>query len=419
MGLLSFRDIAIGAGEAYLDKRQEAKKNIIDFSTRAFNKAEELKAKYQEGYEAKKKKADDFKFVATRVGESYLPQLNSFMNQGGQLEQFNDLDISQVKNILDEPQYKEKQEDFLPTLSQQNKLSAEDLNKDLQNQLNIFNNTASVFTKDIITKGVEGVRADVGTIKEQDIDTRVAVGPGVQTSTQPTISDINKSKTTYENTKIVTKDDLNNETLTNSATTDMIDDKKEQFKLAAQISGTSFNDDLLLNAAVSSIGNPNYSDDVTTIYNESLSILENEYATAKENNDTNQMAAVINQLNLLGFINKSNELNTDLTNYREKKGIEADTAQEEEVEQTITTDIPGTKTERKGKTVSVVTEDYVSPEQKDANSKVEVTEDFIKQVMEKNNVDRNRAMEILQMYGYTQFPTRESNVGVPFLAGKK
>ena len=103
MGLLSFRDIAIGAGEAYLDKRQEARKNIIDFSTRAFNKAEELKEKYQEGYEAKKKKADDFKFVATRVGESYLPQLNSFMNQGGQLEQFNDLDISQVKNILDEP----------------------------------------------------------------------------------------------------------------------------------------------------------------------------------------------------------------------------------------------------------------------------------------------------------------------------
>ena len=198
MGLLSFRDIAIGAGEAYLDKRQEARKNIIDFSTRAFNKAEELKAKYQEGYEAKKKKADDFKFVATRVGETYLPQLNSFMNQGGQLEQFNDLDISQVKNILDEPQYKEKQEDFLPTLAQQNKLSAEDLNKDLQNQLNIFNNTASVFTKDIITRGVEGVRADVGTIKEQDIDTRVAVGPGVQTSTQPTIADINKNKNLYK-----------------------------------------------------------------------------------------------------------------------------------------------------------------------------------------------------------------------------
>ena len=139
------------------------------------------------------------------------------------------------------------------------------------------------------------------TIDAEKIDSRVSVGKGIQTSTTPTIADINKSKTTYENTKIVTKDDFNNETITNSATTDMIDDKKEQFKLAAQISGASFNDDLLLNAAVSSIGNPTYSDDVTNMYNQSLSILSNEYATAKENNDTSQMAAVINQLNLLGL----------------------------------------------------------------------------------------------------------------------
>ena len=266
MGLLSFRDIAIGAGEAYLDKRQEARKNIIDFSTRAFNKAEELKSKYQEGYKMKKKQSDDFKFVATRVGESYLPQLNSFMNQGGQLEQFNDLEISQVKDFLDAPQYKEKQEDFLPTLSQQNKLSAEELNNDLQSQLNIFNNTASVFTKDIVSKGVEGVRADVGTIKAQELDSRVAAGPGVKTSTQPTVSDINKNKTTYEKTKIVTKDNLDNEIITNSPTTDAIDNIVVQNKLAGEISGNVLNDDLYLNSAVESYGNPNHSDAVTENY---------------------------------------------------------------------------------------------------------------------------------------------------------
>ena len=331
MGLLSFRDIAIGAGEAYLDKRQEARKNIIDFSTRAFNKAEELKAKYQEGYEAKKKKADDFKFVATRVGETYLPQLNSFMNQGGQLEQFNDLDISQVKNILDEPQYKEKQEDFLPTLAQQNKLSAEDLNKDLQNQLNIFNNTASVFTKDIITRGVEGVRADVGTIKEQDIDTRVAVGPGVQTSTQPTIADINKNKNTYEKTKIVTKDDFGNETATNSPTTDAIDNIVAQNKLAGEISGNVLNDDLYLNSAVESYGNPNYTDAVTENYQVALKNLEENYSLAKQANDRDEMINSINLLNQLGFSNKANELQQDLNKYLKEQGSEADDMQEEQI----------------------------------------------------------------------------------------
>lgn len=418
MGLLSsnfLRDVAIGAGEAYLDKRKTARDNIVEFQTRALKMKEELEKKYQESYDERKKVAEDFKYVATQVGESYLPQLNSFMNQGGELQQFNNMDTTAVKNVLDADRYKEKQEEFLPTLAEQNKLKAEDLNKQLQDRLGIFDNTASVFTKDIITKGMEGVRTDVGTIDAEKIDSRVSVGKGIQTSTTPTISDINKSKTTYENTKIVTKDDFNNETITNSATTDMIDDKKEQFKLAAQISGTSFNDDLLLNAAVSSIGNPTYSDDVTNIYNQSLSILSNEYATAKENNDTSQMAAVINQLNLLGFTSKSNELNTDLTNYQKEQGEKADTAQEEVVEQTTTEDVPGTKVERQGKSAKIVTEDYISPEQKDANSKVEITEDFIRQVMEKNDVDRNRAIEILQMYGYTQFPDKpQSQNKLPF-----
>jgi len=418
MGLLSsnfLRDVAIGAGEAYLDKRKTARDNIVEFQTRALKMKEELEKKYQESYDERKKVAEDFKYVATQVGESYLPQLNSFMNQGGELQQFNNMDATAVKNFLDADRYKEKQEEFLPTLAEQNKLKAEDLNKQLQDRLGIFNNTASVFTKDIITKGMEGIKADVGTIDAEKIDSRVSVGKGIQTSTTPTIADINKSKTTYENTKIVTKDDFNNETITNSATTDMIDDKKEQFKLAAQISGASFNDDLLLNAAVSSIGNPTYSDDVTNMYNQSLSILSNEYATAKENNDTSQMAAVINQLNLLGFTSKANELNTDLTNYQKEQGEKADTAQEEVVEQTTTTDIPGTKLVQKGKGVTIETEQYISPEQKDANSKVEITEDFIRQVMEKNDVDRNRAIEILQMYGYTQFPDKpQSKNKLPF-----
>ena len=127
------------------------------------------------------------------------------------------------------------------------------------------------------------------------------------------------------------------------------------------------------------------------------------------------MAAVINQLNLLGFTSKSNELNTDLTNYQKEQGEKADTTQEEVVEQTTTEDVPGTKVERQGKSAKIVTEDYISPEQKDANSKVEITEDFIRQVMEKNDVDRNRAIEILQMYGYTQFPDKpQSQNKLPF-----
>ena len=74
---------------------------------------------------------------------------------------------------------------------------------------------------------------------------------------------------------------------------------------------------------------------------------------------------------------------------------------------------------QKGKGVTIEPEQYISPEQKDANSKEEVSEDFIRQVMEKNDVDRNRAIEILQMYGYTQFPDKPKSKGLPFSPGNR
>jgi hypothetical protein len=333
MGLLSsnfLRDVAIGAGEAYLDKRKAARDNVVEFQTRALKMKEQLEKKYQESFKERKKVAEDFKYVATQVGESYLPQLNSFMNQGGELQQFNNMDATQVKSFLDADRYKEKQDEFLPTLAEKNKLKAEDLNKQLQDRLNIFDNTASVFTKDIVTKGMEGIRTDVGTIGSQDIDTRVAVGPGVQTSTQPTIGDINKNKTTYEKTKTVTEDDFGNQTVTNSPTTDAIDNIVVQNKLAGEISGNVLNDDLYLNSAVESYGNSNYSDAVTENYNVALKNLEENYSLAKQANDRNEMINSINLLNQLGFSRKANELQEDLNKYLEEQGSKADDMQEDQ-----------------------------------------------------------------------------------------
>jgi hypothetical protein len=333
MGLLSsnfLRDVAIGAGEAYLDKRKAARDNVVEFQTRALNMKEQLEKKYQESFKERKKVAEDFKYVATQVGESYLPQLNSFMNQGGELQQFNNMDATQVKSFLDADRYKEKQDEFLPTIAEKNKLKAEDLNKQLQDRLNIFDNTASVFTKDIVTKGMEGIRTDVGTIGSQDIDTRVAVGPGVQTSTQPTIGDINKNKTTYEKTKTVTEDDFGNQTVTNSPTTDAIDNIVVQNKLAGEISGNVLNDDLYLNSAVESYGNSNYSDAVTENYNVALKNLEENYSLAKQANDRDEMINSINLLNQLGFSRKANELQEDLNKYLEEQGSKADDMQEDQ-----------------------------------------------------------------------------------------
>ena len=57
MGLLSsnfLRDVAIGAGEAYLDKRKAARDNVVEFQTRALNMKEQLEKKYQESFKERK-----------------------------------------------------------------------------------------------------------------------------------------------------------------------------------------------------------------------------------------------------------------------------------------------------------------------------------------------------------------------------
>ena len=349
MGLLSsnfLRDVAIGAGEAYLDKRKAARDNVVEFQTRALKMKEQLEKKYQESFKERKKVAEDFKYVATQVGESYLPQLNSFMNQGGELQQFNNMDATQVKSFLDADRYKEKQDEFLPTIAEKNKLKAEDLNKQLQDRLNIFDNTASVFTKDIVTKGMEGIRTDVGTIGSQDIDTRVAVGPGVQTSTQPTVADINKNKTTYEKTKIVTKDNLDNEIITNSPTTDAIDNIVVQNKLAGEISGNVLNDDLYLNSAVESYGNPNHSDAVTENYQIAFDALMKEYNDSKDVGNTNQMQSVADTIGALGFEKKQKELEAEVNKIKLEAEANADDMQEDQgitADTTLTIDNVGAR----------------------------------------------------------------------------
>jgi len=84
MGLLSgkfLRDVAIGAGEAYLDQRQRARDNIIEYQERALNKYNNLQSKYDEGYKSRQQKAKSFKLLATNLGSSYLPVLNTFAQQ--------------------------------------------------------------------------------------------------------------------------------------------------------------------------------------------------------------------------------------------------------------------------------------------------------------------------------------------------
>jgi len=69
-----------------------------------------------------------------------------------------------------------------------------------------------------------------------------------------------------------------------------------------------------------------------------------------------------------------------------------------------TTDVPEGGLIQKGKVKTYGATDYVSAEEKLKNSQTPVTEEFIQQVMQKNNTNRDNAIRILKDIGYTQFP---------------
>lgn len=186
MGLLSgkfLRDVAIGAGEAYLDKRQQARDNIITYQERALNKYNNLQGEYNEGFKKRQEKAKAFKKLATNLGSSYLPLLNSFAQQGNDLESLASLeDVNQVRENLESMNLKSTDTSYLQTLKEEDKLQSETLNKNLNNYLGIFDNTANVFTKGIVEEGMTGIREDVGPIQTQDLgSTTISVGKGFQT----------------------------------------------------------------------------------------------------------------------------------------------------------------------------------------------------------------------------------------------
>ena len=186
MGLLSgkfLRDVAIGAGEAYLDKRQQARDNIITYQERALNKYNNLQGEYNEGFKKRQEKAKAFKKLATNLGSSYLPLLNTFAQQGNDLESLASLeDVNQVRQNLEDMNLKPTDTSYLQTLKEEDKLQSETLNKNLNNYLGIFDNTANVFTKGIVEEGMANIRADVGEIRTQDLGSdSVSVGKCFQT----------------------------------------------------------------------------------------------------------------------------------------------------------------------------------------------------------------------------------------------
>ena len=432
MGLLSsrtFRQVALGAAGRYQEKRQTMRDRIDEYRERALTEKEKIQTKYNESYDEEKQKVNAFKFVATKVGQSYLPQLNSFAASGGNLVALQSMNIDEVRNNLDG--YKPMEDNYLGGSEDRLKLKSDELNQDLQDQVGLFKGTSTLFTRDLEKQGMKDIQATAGTIDTgTPIDTRVSVGEGMTGTNNfvgqnKLIKNLQEFNTTYRKQKedavgrLLTKEDGSPDynIFLPVETESILSDAKEIVQ-----NGFPGSLELAIGAVMENINNPNYDLPFLTEAVEGSPIdaeLTQIFNQFKEREATKQMQDTIDEFRERGLIAKADNLQQELDDIINKKTDEPET-----IEETTTTteqptgDIPGTKTERKGKGVSVTTEDYISPEQKDINSRKEVAEDFIKQVMEKNDVNRSRAIDILKLYGYTQFPKIEKK-GLPFLKGNK
>jgi len=433
MGLLSsrtFRQIAIGAAGRYQEKRQTMRDRIDEYRERALTEKEKIQTKYNDYYDEEKDNINNFKFVATKVGQSYLPQLNSFATSGGDLVALNSMGIDDVRKTLDN--YKPIEDSYVGGTKERLKLKSNELNQNLQDQVGLFKGTSTLFTKDIEEQGMKDIQSTVGTIDTgKPIDTRVSVGEGIKSDNFVGQSKLSANIDYFYNTLQTPKVDAadrpildangNQEYAIAAGQQDTINMINQQAQLIKDNGFQGSLDQARANV-IEKMNNQDYDLSFLTTATEDSPIslaMQNAYQQAKQSDNTKDMQSAIDELTDRNLIVIANKLQQDLDDFINQKTNEPETAEE-----TITTteqpteDIPGTKTERKGKGVSVTAEDYISPEQKDINSKKEVTEDFIKQVMEKNDVNRIRAIDILKLYGYTQFPKIEKK-GLPFLKGNK
>ena len=150
----------------------------------------------------------------------------------------------------------------------------------------------------------------------------------------------------------------------------------------------------------------NYQGEFTPNSNYALNFV-NQFEESLSNNDLQTAQEVIELFTgsgIQGNQELAQKLQLQYDNYVK------DMTDEEQVtkQETVTVDIPEGELIQKGKVKTFGASQYVSPEERLKNSQVDVTEDFIQQVMQKNNTSRQGAINILKDYGYVKFPEKQS-----------
>ena len=165
---------------------------IDTYRERAVNKKNEIQKKYNEYFDEEKANIDTFKQVASLVGDDYVGKLNSFVGTDpNRLSLLLQQDADVVRTELDK--YKDTTDtSFVEERQKKLKLKEEELTQNLQDQVNLFKGTSSIFTRDIEQRGLKDIQTETGTIDTKTIDPTFQAGPGMDVKSKLSMMEKNK-----------------------------------------------------------------------------------------------------------------------------------------------------------------------------------------------------------------------------------
>ena len=204
MGLLSsrtFRQVATGFLSGVEDKREEMRDRIDTYREKAVNKKNEVQKKYNEYYDEEKANINTFKTIATAAGDDYLPALNSFVGTDpSRLSIFDRMSPDDIRTELDK--YKDvapTDTGFIQAREDKLKLKEEELKQGLEDQVNLFKGTSTLFTRDIEKRGTKEIQTEAGTLESQRLKTDFTAGAGLGLKTSLKLSEVQNNFSIYDN----------------------------------------------------------------------------------------------------------------------------------------------------------------------------------------------------------------------------
>ena len=200
MSARSFRQAAVSALQGVEEKREEMRDRIDVYREKAVKRKDNLQKEYNAYYKEEKTNIDNFKSIATKLGEDYVPMLNSFVGgDSSKLKALDGMDINAARLELDKYKDAVGGTNFITSRQESIGLKKEELDTQLQNQVGLFKGTSSLFTRDIERRGAKDIETEVGTLDTKTIDGKFNAGRGIGIKESLKLSEVMNNNKIYQN----------------------------------------------------------------------------------------------------------------------------------------------------------------------------------------------------------------------------